>query len=109
MRCCYYKLTLETWLALRGPITLARVVVVVGGEKSNNRENIYFTFCVLDHDMNGCMAGLSKHTILTEVVEAVAGSVEGTSVKLQPDDGEDDDSEEQQQGNVDQRTDGFSD
>ena len=46
---------------------------------------------------------------LTQVVEPVAGLVQGPGVELQPDDGEDDDGEEQQQRDVGQRTDGLPD
>ena len=46
---------------------------------------------------------------LTEVVEAVAGPVERTSVELEADDGENYNREEQQQRDVDQGTDRLSD
>ena len=39
---------------------------------------------------------------LTQVVQAVAGLVEGSSIELQADDGEDEDREEEEEGNVDQ-------
>ena len=45
---------------------------------------------------------------LTEVVETVASCVESTSVEFQTDNGKYNDSEQEQQGNVGQRTDGFS-
>lgn len=46
-------------------------------------------------------------TMLTEVVERVAGSVEGPSVELEADDGEYDDGKEQEESNVDQGSDRF--
>ena len=51
----------------------------------------------------------AKEVILTEVVEAVARSVEGAGVELEADDGKDDDGEEQQQRDVDQGPDGLPD
>lgn len=50
-----------------------------------------------------------EHKELTQIVQFVAGFVEGAGVKLETDDGKDDDGKEQEQGNVDQGTDGFSD
>ena len=45
---------------------------------------------------------------LTEVHHVVAGPVEGPGVELQPDDGEDEDSEEEKKGDVDKRSNSFS-
>ena len=44
---------------------------------------------------------------LTQVVQAVAGLVEGPSIELQADNGEDEDSKEEEEGNVDQGPDGL--
>ena len=46
---------------------------------------------------------------LTQILQAVAGLVESPSVELQPDDGEDDDGKEEEESNVDQRTDSLGD
>ena len=46
---------------------------------------------------------------LTQVVQPVAGLVQGSGVELEADDGEDDDREEQEKGDVDQGTDGLPD
>ena len=43
-----------------------------------------------------------------EVVEAVAGSIEGSGVKFQADDSKNDDGKKQEKGDVDQRTNGFA-
>ena len=46
---------------------------------------------------------------LTEIVEAVAGFVEGSGVELEADDGEYEDGKEEQEGDVDEGADGLSD
>ena len=48
-------------------------------------------------------------TMLTEVVEAVAGLVERPGVELEADNGKQEDGKEEEQGNVDQGTDGLPD
>ena len=47
--------------------------------------------------------------ILTQIFDVVAGSVEGSGVELEADDGEDDDGEEEEQGDVDEGTNGLPD
>ena len=47
--------------------------------------------------------------LVTQVVKAVAGLVEGTGVELETDDGENEDSKEEEEGDVDQGTDGLPD
>jgi len=47
--------------------------------------------------------------ILTQIFYVVARSVESSGVELEADDGEDDDGEEEEQGDVDERTDGLPD
>ena len=47
--------------------------------------------------------------ILTQVFYVVAGSVEGSRVELEADDGEDDDREEEQESDVDEGPDGLAD
>ena len=49
-----------------------------------------------------------KHRAPTWISDVVASLVESSWVELQTDDGEDDDREEEEEGDVDQRTDGFS-
>ena len=51
----------------------------------------------------------SRHALLTQIVEAVAGFVEGAGVELEADDSEDENGEEEEEGDVDQGTDGLAD
>lgn len=50
-----------------------------------------------------------SESTLTEVVEGVAGPIEGSGVELEAYDGEDDDGEEQEESDVDQWPDRFPD
>ena len=44
---------------------------------------------------------------LTQIVDIVAGLVQGSGIELEADNGKDDDGKEEEQGDVDQRPDGL--